>query len=105
MVGWKPYSVPSLRLTVASPLSGAVNSRVRPSGNVTLIVTTGAYVCAAASALVTRLKNPTLGAIPIMVTSVDSHHLFPDIPSHRPDLRRRRETAPWLRRIEMFVFR
>jgi hypothetical protein len=44
MVGWKPYLVPSLRLAVARPLSGAVNCSERPSGNLTLMVTTGAYV-------------------------------------------------------------
>ena len=57
MVGRKPYSVPSLRLTVASPLSAAVSSCVRQSGNVTLIVTTGACDWAAANMPVSTMRN------------------------------------------------
>src|ERR1700741_226442 len=63
MVGRKPYSVPSLRLTVASPLSGAISSCVRPSGNVTLIVTTGAYHLAAAIMPVRTTRNDSGPAV------------------------------------------
>ena len=57
IVGRKLYSVPSLRVTVASPLSGAVSSCIRPSGNVTLIVTTGACDWAAANMPVSTMRS------------------------------------------------
>ena len=42
IVGRNLYSVPSLRVSVATPRSAAAISCVRPPSNVTIIVTTGA---------------------------------------------------------------
>src|SRR5204862_8183043 len=41
IVGLRPISAPSLNVTVANPLSGALSSCVCPSGSVTLIWTIG----------------------------------------------------------------
>jgi hypothetical protein len=57
----------SLSVTVTSPLSAAISSCVRPSGNVTLIVTTGAYAWATPispiSNTATRLNGKLLRVI------------------------------------------
>jgi len=74
MVGRKPYSVPSLIVTVASPLSGAVSSCVLPSGNVTLIVTTGADDWATAKMPISATKHATrtpFAKIPELLASED----------------------------------
>src|SRR5687767_4012833 len=90
MVGRKAYSVPSLRLSVATVLSAAVSSCVVPSGKVTLIVTIGAYGWAPATVTVSSRMYAIVHPFRIMMTSINACALR--IPS-------------WLRDVALFALR
>src|SRR6185369_7563266 len=82
-----PNSAPSFSVMVASPLSAAVTSCMRPSGNVTLMVTTGAYVCAAASPLINRSIEETRNNLLVTGTSFQVWTLDDDIGRSLPTFR------------------